>query len=120
MYNDIISQNVKLMEEKLIINGKKFEIIKGVKYLVYYVSRQFEPVVCERCGCLVHRIKEYKVRTVKTFINYDYPVLLKYKQRRLLCDCGKTISENNSIVSKRNRISNFKRYAKCYLWYDGH
>ena len=107
MYNDIISQNVKLMDEKLIINGKKFEIIKGVKYLVYYVSRQFEPVVCERCGCLVHRIKEYKVRTVKTFINYDYPVLLKYKQRRLLCDCGKTISENNSIVSKRNRISNY-------------
>ena len=30
------------------INGKKFEIIKGVKYLVYYVSRQFEPVVCEQ------------------------------------------------------------------------
>ena len=55
----------------------------------------------------MHRIKEYKVRTVKTFINYDYPVLLKYKQRRLLCDCGKTMSENNSIVSKRNRISNY-------------
>lgn len=107
MYNDIISQKVKLMDEKLTINGKKFEIIKGVKYLVYYVSRQFEPVVCEQCGCLVHRIKEYKVRTVKTFINYDYPVLLKYKQRRLLCDCGKTMSENNSIVSKRNRISNY-------------
>ena len=48
MYNDIISQKVKLMDEKLTINGKKFEIIKGVKYLVYYVSRQFEPVVCEQ------------------------------------------------------------------------
>lgn len=57
MYNDIISQNVKLMDEKLIISGKKFEIIKGVKYLVYYVSKQFEPILCEQCGCLVHRIK---------------------------------------------------------------
>ena len=30
MYNNIISQNVKLMDEKLEIIGKQFEIIKGV------------------------------------------------------------------------------------------
>ena len=28
MHNDIITQNIKLIDEKLIINEKKFEIIK--------------------------------------------------------------------------------------------
>ena len=107
MHNDIITQNIKLIDEKLIINERKFEIINDIKYVVYYVSREFEPTICERCGCVVYRIKEYKIRTVKTFINYDYPVLLKYRQRRLICDCGKTMSENNSIVSKKCKIANY-------------
>lgn len=33
-----------------------------------------------RFGCVVYKIKEYKIRIVKTFINYDYHILLKYKQ----------------------------------------
>ncbi|MFR1524313.1 MAG: transposase [Bacilli bacterium] len=107
MHNDIISQNIKLIDEKLIIDAKKFEIISEIKYLVYYVSREFEPTICENCGCMVHKTHSYHLRNVKTFINYDYPVLLKYKQRRLICDCGKTMFEKNSIVSKGNRISNY-------------
>ena len=31
MHNDIITQNIKLIDEKLIINEKKFEIINGIK-----------------------------------------------------------------------------------------
>ena len=107
MHNDIITQNVKLIDEKLIINDKKIESVKGIKYLIYYVSREFEPTICDRCGSLVHKTNCYHTRIVKTFINYDYPVLLKYKQRRLICDCGKTMSENNSIVSKKCKISNY-------------
>ena len=107
MHNDIITQNIKLIDERLLINDKRFETINGIKYLVYYVSREFEPTICERCGCLVFKINCYNTRTVKTFINYDYPVLLKYRQRRLICDCGKTMSENNSIVSKKCKISNY-------------
>ncbi len=107
MHNDIISQNVKLIDKKMIINEKSFETIKGVKTIVYYVSREFEPTVCRKCGCVVHKIKDYRERSVKTFINYDYPVLLKYRQRRLICDCGKTTNENNSIVTKSCRISNY-------------
>jgi transposase len=107
MHNDIITQNVKLIDKKMIINETKIEIIKSTKYLVYYVSREFEPVVCEKCGVLVHKVKDYRQRIVKTFINYDYPVLIKYKQRRLICDCGKTLLEHNSIVSKGCRISNY-------------
>ena len=107
MHNDIITQNIKLIDEKLIINEKKFEIINDTKYIVYYVSREFEPTICDRCGCVVYKVKDYRERMVKTFINYDYPVLLKYKQRRLICYCGKTISENNSIVSKKCKISNY-------------
>lgn len=107
MHNDIISQNVKLIDKKMIINEKSFKTIKGVKTLVYYVSREFEPTVCSKCGCVVYKVKDYRERSVKTFINYDYPVLLKYRQRRLICDCGKTINENNSIVSKACRISNY-------------
>ena len=107
MHNDIITQNIKLIDEKLIINERKFETINNIKYLVFYVSREFEPTICKRCGSLVHKVKEYKTRNIKTFINFDYPVLLKYKQRRLICDCGKTMSENNSIVSKGCNISNY-------------
>ena len=50
MHNDIITQNIKLIDEKLIINEKKFEKINGIKYLVFYVSREFEPKICDRCG----------------------------------------------------------------------
>ena len=49
MHNDIITQNIKLIDEKLIINDKKFELIDGIKYIVYYVSREFEPKICDRC-----------------------------------------------------------------------
>ena len=107
MHNDIITQNIKLIDEKLIINERKFEIINDIKYFVFYISREFEPEICDRCGCVVYKVKDYRERVVKTFINYDYPVLLKYRQRRLICDCGKTMSENNSIVSKKCKISNY-------------
>ena len=107
MHNDIIAQNIKLIDEKLIIDESRLEIIKNTKYLVFYVSREFEPKKCDKCGSVVYRVKEYKTRVVKTFINFDYPVLLKYNQRRLICDCGKTMSENNSIVSKKCKISNY-------------
>ena len=107
MHGNIITQNIKLIDEKLIINDKKFELIDDTKYIVYYVSREFEPKICDRCGCLVYKTNSYKIRLVKTFINFDYPVLIKYRQRRLICDCGKTMSENNLIVSKGRRISNY-------------
>ena len=93
--------------QKLIINDKKFELIDDTKYIVYYVSREFEPKICDRCGSVVCKVKDYRERKVKTFINFDYPVLIKYRQRRLICDCGKTMSENNLIVSKGRRISNY-------------
>ena len=107
MHNDIITQNIKLIDEKLIINERKFEIINDIKYFVFYVSREFEPKICDRCRCVVYKVKDYRERIVKTFVNYDYPVLLKYNQRRLICDCGKTMSENNSIVAKKCKISNY-------------
>lgn len=107
MHGNIITQNIKLIDEKLIINDKKFELIDDTKYIVYYVSREFEPKICDRCGSVVCKVKDYRERKVKTFINFDYPVLIKYRQRRLICDCGKTMSENNSIVSKGRRISNY-------------
>lgn len=107
MHNDIIAQNVKLIDEKLIIKDRKIETIKEEKYLVYYVTREFEPKICDRCGSCVFKVKDYRERMVKTFINFDYPVILKYKQRRLICDCGRTMSENNSIVSKKCTISNY-------------
>lgn len=89
MHDNIITHNIKLIDEKLIINNKKFELIDDTKYIVYYVSREFEPKICDRCGCLVYKTNSYKIRLVKTFINFDYPVLIKYRQRRLICDCGK-------------------------------
>ena len=49
MHDNIITQNIKLIDEKLIINDKKFELIDGIKYIVYYVSREFEPKICDRC-----------------------------------------------------------------------
>ena len=107
MHGNIITQNIKLIDEKLIINDKKFELIDDTKYIVYYVSREFEPKICDRCGSVVCKVKDYRERKVKTFINFDYPVLIKYRQRRLICDCGKTMSENNLIVSKGRRISNY-------------
>lgn len=84
-------------------------MINDVPTRVFYVSREFEPVVCDNCGCLVTKINSYHTRKVKIFINYDYPVLLYYKQRRLICDCGKTMNENNSIVGYKKGISNYLR-----------
>ena len=51
MHGNIITQNIKLIDEKLINNDKKFELIDDTKYIVYYVSREFEPKICDRCGC---------------------------------------------------------------------
>ena len=56
MQNDIITKNIKSIDEKLIINEKKFEIIDDVKYLVFLVSREFEPAICERCGVLLRKL----------------------------------------------------------------
>lgn len=53
-------------------------------------------MICEQCGCLVTKTKEYVLRKAKTFFNYDYPAMIYYKQRRLKCSCGKTMGENNS------------------------
>ena len=109
MHNVIISQNLKLLDNKLIFNEDKemFETIKDIKYRVLEVTREFEPVLCPKCGNLVHKTKEYVLRKIKTFFNYDYPVIIYYKQRRLKCDCGKTIQENNSLVQKGKNISNY-------------
>ncbi len=107
MHDNIITQNVKLIDEKIIINEIKCEEIKGVKYLVYYVSREFEPTISKKFGCLVHKVNCYYTRNVKTFINYDYPVLIKYWKTRLILDCCKTMTETNSIVAKNCRISNY-------------
>lgn len=48
MHNEIITQNIKLFDEKIIINERKFEIIDDIKYIVFYVSREFEPKICDR------------------------------------------------------------------------
>ena len=87
MHKDIISQNI--------------------KYLVYYVKREFESVMCDTCGKVVYKVKDYRERKVKTLVNFDYHVIIKYKQRRFVCYCGRCPSENNSIVSKGSRISNY-------------
>lgn len=109
MHENIISQNIKLLDDKLIFENEKekFEIIDNIKYRVLYVTREFTPIVCKACGCLVTKTKEYVKRKVKTFFNYDYPVIIYYKQRRLVCKCGKTMAENNSLVSKGCNISNY-------------
>ena len=62
MHNDIITQNIKLIDEKLIINEKKFEIINGIKYLVFYVSREFEPKICDRYGMMSFKKGDNKKR----------------------------------------------------------
>lgn len=109
MHDDIIAQNLNYLDKKLIIDNKKdlFQIINGVKYRVIYVSREFEKVICPVCGSVVSKIKDYHLRKVKVFFNYDYPTLLFYKQRRLQCDCGKTINENNTFIEKGKTISNY-------------
>lgn len=84
MHNDIIAQNVNLIDEKLIIKECKIETIKEQKYLVYYVTREYEPKVCDRCGSCVFKVKDHRERMVKTFINFDYPVIIKYKKRRFV------------------------------------
>ena len=58
MHKDIISQNIKLSDTKMIINETKFEMIENVKYLVYYIKREFEPVMCDKCGKVVYKVKD--------------------------------------------------------------
>ena len=67
MHNVIISQNLKLLDNKLIFNEEKkmFELIDGVKYRIFEVTREFELVICPRCGLLVHKTKEYVIRKIK-------------------------------------------------------
>ena len=109
MHDIIIAQNLKLLDKKLIIdeNYNMFEVIEGIKYRVLKVSREFEPIICPKCRRIVHKTKEYVIRKIKTFFNYDYPVIIYYRQRRLICYCGKTIQENNSLVQKGKNISNY-------------
>ena len=102
MHDIIIAQNLKLLDKKLIIdeNYNMFEVIEGIKYRVLKVSREFEPIICPKCRRIVHKTKEYVIRKIKTFFNYDYPVIIYCRQKRLICYCGKTIQENNSLVQK--------------------
>ena len=59
MHKDIISQNI--------------------KYLVYYFKREFESVMCDKCGKVVYKVKDYRERKGKTFGNFDYHVIIKYE-----------------------------------------
>ena len=45
-YNNIITQKIKLTDEKLIITEKEFELITDIKYIAYYGAREFEPIIC--------------------------------------------------------------------------
>ena len=108
MPNDIITKKIKLIDEKILIDDKKIEIIKGIKYHVYYVHYPYTTIWCKNCGCLVSKTKNYVLRTIKTFRDFGYPVIFKYRQRRLICsECGKTMAEQNSLVSKGCNISNY-------------
>lgn len=117
MTNDIITQNIQLIDENIIIDKIETVNINNKIIRVYYIHYNYYTGWCPKCGSHVYTTKEYKTRTVKTFINYDYPVLLKYRQRRLECkECGKTFGENNSIVSKGCNISKYLKLVilkKC-------
>lgn len=70
MHDNIISQNIKLLDDKLIFENikKELEIIDIVKNKVLNVTREFTPIFCRECGCLVPKTKEYVKRKVKTFL----------------------------------------------------
>lgn len=107
MHNNIITQNIILLDKKLIINEICLKTEDGKKYYNIKVTREYEPVICERCGCVVTKTHGYRLRKIKTFFNYDYPTIIYYNQRRLRCDCGKIINEHNTIVGHGKKLSNY-------------
>ena len=53
MHKDIISQNIKLIDTKMIINETKFEMIEKVEYCINSDMR------LEKAWIILQRIKEY-------------------------------------------------------------
>lgn len=72
-----------------------------------YVNVSIEPNYpsCPCCGSIDTRIHDYYTRDIKHGVFNNYNCLIKYRQRRYRCFCGKRFTEENPFVEKYNKIS---------------
>ena len=111
MSYDIVTQSLINFDSKLIIIEpfNQIETINSNLVRVIYVQREFEEFACPSCGKMVSRVKEYKIKDVRVYFDCLGEVIIRYRQRRLKCDCGKTFPEVTPLVAKNKSISNSVR-----------
>jgi transposase len=88
-------------EELLSFDGHKF----NNDYLYIYVSKERETVQCPVCGDSTDTVHDYYTRTIKHGVFNNRKCIIRFKQRRYACDCGKRFSVRNAFVEKFNKIS---------------
>lgn len=78
-----------------------FIIIKKGGITYYSIKMKNNGGRCKSCGKYVTRIKEYRLKTIPHSKN----IIIKYKARRFICDCGSTFYEDNPFKSKDYLLS---------------
>lgn len=70
------------------------------------ITLKKKPHVCPKCGTLVDRTKDYKMREIKHKIFEKYHTIIYYKARRFICPkCNKTFMEKNTFGNRKRRLS---------------
>lgn len=105
------------------LTSKDFKSIKLVK--IHGVNHYYLVLVnkggrCKRCGLYVYKSKELRNK----LIIHDKDVIIHYKARRFVCDCGCTFYETNPFTEEKSKLSKYliknilldlKRYNHTFL-----
>ena len=94
-YEIILNTNVKAKDVD------EFRVIKKAGITYYYIKVKNNGGRCKRCGKFIKRIKEYRLKSIP----HSKDVIIKYKARRFICDCGTSFYEEDPFKSKDYLLS---------------
>jgi transposase len=80
--------------------------LRCIKEHTFLLTLPVTPHVCPRCQTKTSRIHDYRNQPVKTLLLTNTEFSLIYRRRRYRCPhCAKTFSEQNSFLSRYQRMS---------------
>lgn len=79
----------------------EFKVIKKNNLTYYYVKMKNNGGRCKRCGKYIYKIKEYRLKNIP----HSKDIIIKYKARRFICECGSSFYEKNPFKSKDYLLS---------------
>lgn len=101
---------IRIQDYDLVLDNISHEYDKSNKKIIvlncsHKINDQI--AICPDCGSVSVRVKDYYTRTIKYIEMFGYPSLIRFKQKRVVCnDCKKTFNIGSPIVKKGCSISN--------------